>query len=781
MSCFNWTGNPFVDTGLAVLVAKTGKRSLSEVTEEDFKKVFSDIAWLGNVNRKLKAYSLVIGTNGVLTQPGFGKETLEKSLIKQVLNMAFFEYTGNKFSGMEGCIAAVHYSKKNSLKEITVEDFKNLFDDERWENISSEVLRNYSLEDKLTQYEIAKKKKGKNLPEEVNNKINQHREMEEKLKRSLKETKEENEIQKRRLQAPLDWQLSQYKIFVETLLEDVLTSKYASNQLCEITALPATTALKEVSTRMLNKLELTESEKRKMKGKEYQIGREWFPLAGSLGNDAQALPAGSRSPHISSLAVLMAQLLPLGVLAISRNVNGKMKSYLVCLQFNVPEVNVLIVKSIYDKVIARVDFASEKNKLKTIGTEKGSKSVALFLLDKFRELKDAQEFHKINNLHLNVWMFSNFGTGADCDYFEVPNPSLRFLQAAAQNYFDELKGMLIREIQTKNRYSLLDAIERKADYEPLYPYRGSKDISVDMKRRIGRVLNIEVEEDESKNLLEPEVEGVILSKEERKKKPKKKSYIELLEKTAKSSKRNEKLVQEIQHIITEIEEVQSRPASKGLFSFYQTKVVGVNPNALIMAERIALYLEQNLTGDKSEKLLSEMRKNDFKKIPLIREHMVDMAMSGKLTLDEYTCLFTMESKMPLRVSGKGWKYIWFYLNHENLVDGQTNLNGEENMFTHPKIKSFANDYFHYFMQKQKGSLRKFELYVLEPFDKGQVNSRTMQEWFCDLAKVKDTYTCEEWDDLCKDENGNDAIYEVRFQMRLHFTNLYREYKNKHSQ
>ena len=103
------------------------------------------------------------------------------------------------------------------------------------------------------------------------------------------------------------------------------------------------------------------------------------------------------------------------------------------------------------------------------------------------------------------------------------------------------------------------------------------------------------------------------------------------------------------------------------------------------------------------------------------------------------------------------------------------------MFTHPKIKAFAKDYFNYFMEKQKRSLRKFELYVLEPFDKGQVTPRIMQDWYCDLAKVKEGYTCEEWDDLCKDDNGNDVIYEVRFQMRLHFINLYREFKHNNSQ
>ena len=43
------------------------------------------------------------------------------------------------------------------------------------------------------------------------------------------------------------------------------------------------------------------------------IGRDWVPLAGSLGNDAQALPAASRSLHVSATALLSLQYLPLGM------------------------------------------------------------------------------------------------------------------------------------------------------------------------------------------------------------------------------------------------------------------------------------------------------------------------------------------------------------------------------------------------------------------------------------------------------------------------------------
>lgn len=37
MPLFNWTGNPWVDEGLAVAVVRANKRSPEEMTLEDFK------------------------------------------------------------------------------------------------------------------------------------------------------------------------------------------------------------------------------------------------------------------------------------------------------------------------------------------------------------------------------------------------------------------------------------------------------------------------------------------------------------------------------------------------------------------------------------------------------------------------------------------------------------------------------------------------------------------------------------------------------------------------
>ncbi len=48
---FSWTGNPWVDTGLAVIVAKSGKEKIEDLAEADFDAVISDGVWLAKANR----------------------------------------------------------------------------------------------------------------------------------------------------------------------------------------------------------------------------------------------------------------------------------------------------------------------------------------------------------------------------------------------------------------------------------------------------------------------------------------------------------------------------------------------------------------------------------------------------------------------------------------------------------------------------------------------------------------------------------------------------------
>jgi hypothetical protein len=64
---FHFTGNPFVDTGLSVLVARARESgwsgdALDELTPHALQQAIGDGTWLAQVNRRLKAFSMVVGT-----------------------------------------------------------------------------------------------------------------------------------------------------------------------------------------------------------------------------------------------------------------------------------------------------------------------------------------------------------------------------------------------------------------------------------------------------------------------------------------------------------------------------------------------------------------------------------------------------------------------------------------------------------------------------------------------------------------------------------------------
>lgn len=73
------TGNPFVDTGLAVIVARLGKENIVGLTKEDLIKVVGDGDWIAKANRQLKAFSIVTGNNSSLTNTSNNPQLEERT------------------------------------------------------------------------------------------------------------------------------------------------------------------------------------------------------------------------------------------------------------------------------------------------------------------------------------------------------------------------------------------------------------------------------------------------------------------------------------------------------------------------------------------------------------------------------------------------------------------------------------------------------------------------------------------------------------------------------
>jgi len=186
------------------------------------------------------------------------------------------------------------------------------------------------------------------------------------------------------------------------------------------------------------------------------IGRDWVPLGGSLGNDAQALPGASRPLHVSALALFVMQYLPLGVFLF--------KGKLTCYQSTDLELPQSLVSSVVHKNSTSLDR-------EILGKGAGSKIVLEFLLSHFEELQEHQLDRSLpENTELLLWLFSNSGTGADCMTERVPEFALRFVAAACRKYAHEIRTLLQNDPKDP-RFQLFECIRSGRDYPGLYPYK----------------------------------------------------------------------------------------------------------------------------------------------------------------------------------------------------------------------------------------------------------------------------------------------------------------------
>lgn len=664
MAIFNWTGNPWVDTGLAVAVVRADKKSPEEMALEDFKKVIGDGNWLAQANEHLNAYI---------------------------------------------CL------------------FANAF-----------LNRQVKTKDRPVQRE-------------------------------------------------------KYRRILQALVNDLersLSVKIDLKNFCECTGVfSSANKTLTVLTEQFRKERILKKDQR------LDIGRNAFPLLGSITNDAGALPSASREPQLSAFALLCVQLTSLAAIM--------WKGKIACFQYTEPSLMIPHVKRIYHETTDKVNLISQKNlgaSIAPIGTGKGSKSLALILLNELEQFKNDLEIKELpQHVALNIWLVINSGTNCDCEVMEIPNAALNFLWEAAVNFPDEIKGLLKRDKGS----SILDSIEGQIEYMPFYPIPHSKPIPVDLLKKAKSLLSEENQKKAESGTQEEEseftslIQATIVDAAEKKQKKGKKAD-ESKEKTKPRAKKtilqllNDELKQkkkaEVKDIIEQINETTSKPVSKELFALYQINILHRPRIALATAEWIAYNLKERLKSKKEIKQLERFTQylGDSKDVKKCRGDMrslfADFAEDEILSYEQYAALFPIVRNQPISVDSFGWRYIWFYLNHEHLNSAPPRFTEEDRMSIDNQfrrtIKLFAKDVFEGYVEKHGEA--KFKRVILDGFRNNKIKDQHLQQWFCNLAEIpgKEKYTNEAWDDLCRDENGTNRVYEVRFQLRLELANLYRQYITK---
>ena len=187
------------------------------------------------------------------------------------------------------------------------------------------------------------------------------------------------------------------------------------------------------------------------------IGRDWFPLSGSLGSDAQALPAASRPVNLCAKCLFAIHYLPLGLILL----DGRLTVF----QSTSIEFWYELVRDIVTEVQGRISAGNYD----TLGTKEGSKAVAKRLLGLFERLQSAQRFRDIPpGTALQVWRFTNSGASPECEIEEIPNPALVFLWEAVRHGLRQEIEKLI-DSEGKKERTLFRCITERQDYFRLYP------------------------------------------------------------------------------------------------------------------------------------------------------------------------------------------------------------------------------------------------------------------------------------------------------------------------
>ncbi len=657
--------------------------------------------------------------------------------------MAILNWTGNPLVDTGLAVAVVRANRK-SPEEMAVEDFKNVIGDGRWLTHANEHLNSY-------------------VCLFANGFLNRQVKPKDKPAQRIK-----------------------YEKIIAALLEDFESSfsvNVDSTNCCECTGIfPSANKTLERLSEQFRKDGILK------RGQRLDIGRNAFPLIGSIANDAGALPAASKEPQLSAFALLCAQMASLAAVMLK----GKIAFF----QYTEPNLLVSHVKQIYDETITKLDIIKKEGgaAITAIGTGKGSQSTALMLLNEFYHLKDALKIEELSEyISLNLWLVINSGTSVDCEVIEIPNAALKFIWKAAVNFPDEIRGIL----RTEKQKSILDCIENKEEYEPFYPFPKSKPIPADLIFKAKRMLSSDnqckaeiiekAEHDEFESLIKS---NIVTAEDKKKKKANEKqpqnyaqkerfkTMIELLNDEFKQNKKNE-----IKDTIDQINEATSKPASKSLFALYQTNILGRSEIALSVAEWIAYNLKERLKNDKKQLKLFIQKLGDFKDVnkcrAALRHIFSELAEEGILSYEQYAALFPIMGNRPIRVDNFGWRFVWFYLNHENLNSNPPkNMEGKDmaidNRFRQT-IKHFAKDVFDWYVKKNGED--KFKRKILDGFRNNKIRDFDLRDWFCNLAEItgKEGYTLDSWDDLCRDENGINNTYELRFQLRLELANLYRQH------
>lgn len=236
----------------------------------------------------------------------------------------------------------------------------------------------------------------------------------------------------------------------DSLIKTIIGSfESEGDRMCEISGLKFSKPFEKIYAEALRKIGFSDKEIQK---KDISINRGWFPLIGGLGSDAQALPQAKFVVQIHPICIAVMQFLPLSALLY--------KGGILLIDSSDFEFARSFVSSNVKEVEKRIETTSSTDSIENI-KDFAKGNYLLRAMDILAEKEIEDEYSD-----LNLWSFSNSGTGASCEIERVPNSLIKKLIRMKQNprISNELKSILNQDM-----HRFLEDLENNQDWYLLYP------------------------------------------------------------------------------------------------------------------------------------------------------------------------------------------------------------------------------------------------------------------------------------------------------------------------
>jgi hypothetical protein len=220
---------------------------------------------------------------------------------------------------------------------------------------------------------------------------------------------------------------------------------------CEISGLRFDTSFSKIYENVLYEVKYPV---RKIEGKDKTINRCWFPLTGALGSDAQALPQAKFDIQIHPICLVIIQFLSFSALLYKGRI-------LLLDTVNFTFSKDFISESV-ERVLREIEITSDKKSIQNIRDF----SQGDYILKAIRIYTEKNMDYE-SYTDLNLWSFSNSGTGASCEIDRIPNKTFKTLYELYRTNSkcqEDLKNIL-----QKSSARFLEYLIEGKDYYGLYP------------------------------------------------------------------------------------------------------------------------------------------------------------------------------------------------------------------------------------------------------------------------------------------------------------------------